>query len=38
MANIVGAISIVWEGVRVELILVGSVLLAVIGAILIGLT
>ena len=38
MANIVGAISIVWEGVRVELILEGSIPLAVIGAILIGLT
>ena len=38
MENIVGPISIVWEGVRVELILVGSIPLAVIGAILIGLT
>ena len=38
MANIVGTISMIWEGVRVELILVGSIPLAVIGAILIGLT
>ena len=38
MANIVGAISIVWEGVRVELILVRLIPLAVIWAILIGLT
>ena len=38
MANIVGTISIVWEEVRVELILGGLIPLAVIGAILIGLT
>ena len=38
MANIVGAISIVWEGVRVKLLLVRLIPLAVIWAILIGLT
>ena len=38
MVNIVGTISIVWKEVRVELILVGSLPLEVIGAILIGLS